>query len=169
MFYPNPAQFKDTELLNSEVMKRWGGGGKRLLCPLMLISLQQLRNRFGRMVLLNSGLQQRVLRTADYFIKQVAKGDVAKGLKLYADSYSMHKYGKAADATMLDTPLKEVHDYIFNHPDEFPFIHFIETDVDWLHFDVRNQPNITFWSPKTGQNVRVAKQSPIDWSRIVQI
>lgn len=169
MFYPNPTQFKDSELLNDEVLKRWGSGGKRLLCPLMLISLQQLRNRFGRMVLLNSGLQQRVLRTSAYFIKQVAKGNVSRGLQLYADSYSMHKYGKASDATMLDTPLEKVHEYIFNHPDEFPFIHFIETDVDWLHFDVRNQPDITFWSAKTEKTVRVAKQSPIDWGKIVQI
>ena len=168
MFYPIPEHFKDTELLNSEVLKRWGSGGKRLLCPLLLISLEQIRNRFGRMVVLNSGLQQRTLRTPRYFIER-AKGNVVAGNQAYADSYSMHKYGKAIDATMLDTPLAKVHEYIFNHPDEFPFIHFIETDVTWLHFDVRNQPNITFWSAKTEKTVRVAKQSPIDWGKIVKI
>lgn len=168
MFYPNPEQFKDSELLNSEVLKRWGSGGKRLLCPLLLISAQQLRNRFGRMVILNSGLQQRTLRTPRYFIDQ-AKGNVAAGNQAYANSYSMHKYGKAIDATMLDTPLEKVHDYIYSHPDEFPFIHFIETDVTWLHFDVRNQPDISFWSAKTEKTVRVAKQSPIDWGKIVKI
>ena len=168
MFYPNPTNFKDSELLNSEVLKRWGSGGKRLLCPLLLISLEQIRNRFGRMVVLNSGLQQRTLRTPRYFIER-AKGNVAAGNQAYADSYSMHKYGKAIDATMLDTPLAEVHEYIFNHPDEFPFIHFIETDVTWLHFDVRNQPDITFWSAKTEKTVRVAKQTPIEWERIVKI
>ena len=168
MFYPIPEHFKDTELLNSEVLKRWGSGGKRLLCPLLLISLEQIRNRFGRMVVLNSGLQQRTLRTPRYFIER-AKGNVAAGNQAYADSYSMHKYGKAIDATMLDTPLAKVHEYIFNHPDEFPFIHFIETDVTWLHFDVRNQPDITFWSAKTEKTVRVAKQSPIDWGKIVKI
>lgn len=168
MFYPKPENFKDSELLNSEVLKRWGPGGKRLLCPLLLISLQQIRNRFGRMVILNEGLQQRTLRTPRYFIER-AKGNVAAGNQAYADSYSMHKYGKAIDATMLDTPLEKVHEYIFNHPDEFPFIHFIETDVTWLHFDVRNQPDITFWSAKTEKTVRVAKQSPIDWGKIVKI
>ena len=168
MFYPNPTNFKDSELLNSEVLKRWGSGGKRLLCPLLLISLEQIRNRFGRMVVLNSGLQQRTLRTPRYFIER-AKGNVAAGNQAYANSYSMHKYGKAIDATMLDTPLAEVHEYIFNHPDEFPFIHFIETDVTWLHFDVRNQPDITFWSAKTEKTVRVAKQSPIAWERLVKI
>lgn len=168
MFYPNPEQFKDTELLNSDVLKRWGSGGKRLLCPLLLISLQQIRNRFGRMVILNSGLQQRTLRTPRYFIER-AKGNVAAGNQAYADSYSMHKYGKAIDATMLDTPLEKVHEYIFNHPDEFPFIHFIETDVSWLHFDVRNQPDISFWSAKTEKTVRVAKQTPIDWSKLVKV
>lgn len=168
MFYPKPENFKDSELLNSEVLKRWGPGGKRLLCPLLLISLQQIRNRFGRMVILNEGLQQRTLRTPRYFIER-AKGNVSAGNQAYADSYSMHKYGKAIDATMLDTPLEKVHEYIFNHPDEFPFIHFIETDVTWLHFDVRNQPDITFWSAKTEKTVRVAKQSPIDWGKIVKI
>lgn len=168
MFYPNPELFKDTELLNSDVLKRWGSGGKRLLCPLLLISLQQIRSRFGRMVILNSGLQQRTLRTPRYFIER-AKGNVAAGNQAYADSYSMHKYGKAIDATMLDTPLEKVHEYIFNHPDEFPFIHFIETDVSWLHFDVRNQPDISFWSAKTEKTVRVAKQTPIDWSKLVKV
>lgn len=168
MYHPNPNNFKDSELLNSEVMKRWGAGGKKLLCPLLLLSLQQVRNRFGRMVILNNGLQQRTLRTPRYFIER-AGGNVAKGNQAYANSYSMHKYGKAIDATMLDTPLEKVHEYIFNHPDEFPFIHFIETDVTWLHFDVRNQPDITFWSAKTEKTERVAKQQPIDWSKIINI
>lgn len=41
--------------------------------------------------------------------------------------------------------------------------------MTWLHFDVRNQPDISFWSAKTEKTVRVAKQSPIDWGKIVKI
>lgn len=171
MFYPDPKNFSDAELINSKLLAKSGATAKRLLCPLLMVSLQQLRNRFGRMVVLNSGLQQRGIRTLAYFETKERPGGgdwQTRAYKAYAESESMHKYGKAIDATMVDTPLAEVHAYIKAHPDEFPFIHFIECDVDWLHFDVRNQPHITFWSPTRGV-LDVAKQQPIDWSKLVKI
>lgn len=178
MFYPNPNHFSDKELLPTEILQRYGGGGKFLLNPLMLITLQQLRNRFGR-IRANSpklGFFQRMLRTVDYYIDQKKRKFPEKSkaeiFKLASESYQrywgLHKVGGAADIDFLDADREEVIDYIRNNPDEFPFISFIEVDITWFHFDVRNQAGITFWSPNDGV-LEVVEQQPIDWEKIVDI
>lgn len=171
MFHPNPNNFKLRELVPQSYIAKYGDSAIRFMNPLLMISLQQIRNRFGRMVINSTATQQRGLRTLDFFINQEKpKGGNYKqrALQLYSDSGSQHKFGNAIDATLLDSTVKQVHDYIAANPDEFPFIHFIECDISWLHIDVRNQPNITFWSPNRG-TVKVVKQKPIDWSALVEI
>ncbi|MIP73598.1 hypothetical protein ZQ72_26810, partial [Salmonella enterica subsp. enterica] len=68
MFHPNPANFALKELMPQEYIAKYGEGAIRFLNPLLLISLQQIRNRFGRMVILTSSQQQRSLRTLQFFI-----------------------------------------------------------------------------------------------------
>lgn len=159
MFKLNRVQFKLSELMPKVKIDRFGENADYLLCPLLLISIQQLRNRFGRLVILTPTQQQRSFRTLAFY----------GNLQAYNDSDSMHKYGKAADITPLDTTVAEIHKYLKAHPDEFPFIHFVE-DVSWLHIDVRNQPNMTFWKPKDARGpagvTGVYPQKPIDWSLI---
>lgn len=160
MFLPNPAQFPVNQLVPKVKIAKFGNNATYLLCPLLMISLQQLRNRFGRIVCLNETRQQSSIRTSAFY----------SSLQAYADSDSMHKYGKALDLLPLDTTVAEIHAYLKAHPDEFPFIHFVEDVSGWLHIDVRNQPNMTFWRPagngKGSATTGVYKQKPIDWSLI---
>lgn len=178
MFYPDKKQFTDSELLPPEILNRFGANGKYLLSPLMLITLQQLRNRFGR-IRANSpklGFYQRMLRTVDYYMDQMKRKHPEKSgaeiFKLASEAYQrywgLHKVGAAADIDFLDADREEVIEYIRANPDEFPFISFIEVDITWFHFDVRNQPGITFWSPNDGV-IEVIEQAPIDWEKIVDI
>lgn len=178
MYYPNPSNFTDAELLPPEILSRFGGGGKFLLNPLMLITLQQLRNRFGKMRP-NSpklGFTQRMLRTVDYYIAQKKKKHPEKSeadiftiaSEAYQRYWGLHKVGGAADFDFLEVSNEDVIEYIRSNPDEFPFISFIEVDISWFHFDVRNQEGITFWSPNDGI-LETIPQKPIDWSKIVDI
>jgi hypothetical protein len=179
MYYPNSNNFSLTELLPPEIIQRFGDRGLMLLTPMCLISLQQLRNRFGRMLanIPSRSMTQRTLRTVEfYYNREKPKGGnwEERALKAYAAYWGQHKLGNGMDITFLDTPLAEVIAYIESNPDEFPFITFIELDVTWLHFDCRNQPYLEFWSPKvvngkTRGTVKTIDKTPIDWGKIVDI
>jgi hypothetical protein len=163
-----PANFSVQELVPEHVYDKFGDSALRFVNPLLTLTLQQLRNKFGRLLVnsYNRDRQQSGLRTSKFYEREYGHSESLAEQQI-SDSYSMHKFGCAADCIPLNTPLDEIKDYIKNNPDEFPFLHFVEEDVNWLHIDVRNQPNITFWSPKRG-TVYVAKQKEIDWSLLAE-
>ncbi|ANZ50349.1 putative peptidase M15A [Erwinia phage vB_EamM_Phobos] len=171
MFQPNPKQFKLEELVPPDIIARRGANAAYLISPLVMVTLQQLRNKFGPIVA-NSpskGMTQRTIRTLQFFINQEKpKGGNWKerAHELYAASDSMHKYGGAMDLNFQNYSSQEVRAYIMQNPNEFPFIHFLETDISWFHFDVRNQANLTVWSPTRG-TVSVIPQKPIEWNKLV--
>lgn len=171
MFQVNPQQFSLQELMPPDIIARRGKNAAYILNPLVLVTLQQLRNKFGT-IIANSpskGMTQRTVRTLQFFINQEKpKGGNWKerAHELYAASDSMHKYGGAMDLNFANHSSEEVRQYLIAHPDEFPFVHFLETDISWFHFDVRNQPNLTVWSPTRG-TVLVVPQKPIEWFKLV--
>lgn len=67
----------------------------------------------------------------------------------YYSKYSQHSFGRAADCLFRDVTAQEARDYILRNRAVFPHIRFIEDDVSWLHFDVRNNQRLTTWSPVT--------------------
>lgn len=170
MFHPNKNHFSVSELVPPQEVERWGESALMLLNPLALISLQQIRNRHGR-CRLNSrkyGFTQRGFRTHKMWkAKKGLTGMKAEldRLSRFAANRSAHLRGDAFDLDPLDTTVEAIVADIRENPDLYPFIHFVEVDRSWLHFDVRNQPDITFWSPDRGV-VEVVKQKPIDWSLI---
>lgn len=174
MFYPNEKNFGLEELLPMEIIERFSKDGLRFLNPLALITLQQLRNRFGRMRVnsIKLGFDQRTIRTLKYYQNKAkregAKDWEVRGARAYNAYQGMHKYGGAFDVDFLDTPLEEVIEYIKANHTEFPFIRFIEVDINWFHFDVRNQDTLQFWSPDNGVVLEL-ECPPIDWSKLVDI
>lgn len=176
MYYPKKENFATSELLPPELYNRFGRGGLYLVNPLFCITLQQLRNRFGR-IRFNSkrlGLTQRGIRTLRYYLDLQKKKGADNPLEAAAEAYDrywgMHKVGGAGDIDFLDVSKESVIDYIKENPDEFPFMSFIEVGISWFHFDVRNQPGITFWTPDDGGKVvEFVEQKQIDWSLIVDI
>lgn len=162
-----PENFSVQELVPEPVYNKFGDSALRFINPLLAVTIQQLRNKFGRILInsYNRDRQQSGLRTADFYIREYNYAPSRAAMAI-SDSFSMHKFGSAADCIPLDTPLETVIEYIKQNPDDFPFLHFVEVDVNWLHVDVRNQPDITFWSPERG-TVYVAKQEPFDWAALV--
>ena len=170
MYHPNPDNFVISELVPPEEVTRWGEGAIMLINPLAAISLQQIRNRHGRMRLNSKRLNftQRGFRTEKMWKpKKGLTGMKAEldRLQRFAANRSAHLRGDAFDADMLDTTVEAVIEDIRENPDLYPFIHFVEVGQSWLHFDVRNQSGITFWHPEKGI-VDFVEQCEINWSLI---
>lgn len=170
MYIPNRKQFAISELCPPNAVKRWGDGAIMLMNPLLMLSLAQIRKRHGRLRMNSSrlGFTQRGMRT--WHMWTADKGTTGfmaelSRLRKYAESFSSHKRGDAMDFDPLDTTIEAVIEDIRANPDLYPFIHFVEVGVNWVHIDVRNQAGITFWHPKNGV-VDFVEQKPIDWSLI---
>ena len=171
MYHPNKKQISVWELVGPEAHARWGDSAIMLMNPLLCISLQQIRNRHGRLRLNSTklGFTQRGFRTDKHWkLNKDLEGAKAEldRLQRFAKSRSAHLRGDAQDFDPLDSTVEAVYDDIRNNPDLYPFIHFVETGVSWGHIDVRNQPDITFWDKNTGE-VEIVKQKPIEWGLIV--
>lgn len=174
MFIPNLKQISTVEYFPPDKVARWGDRAWFLTPEIFTFTLQQLRNRFGRMIINQprNNRTQRGMRTAQFHLD--GAGDlnnpenVLNAYKAYDRSDSLHKYANAADITFLDVALEYVHQYIKDNPDEFPFMSFVETGITWFHFDCRNQEGITFWNLNTGLVEEVIPQKPVRWDEFLE-
>lgn len=160
--------FVTKELVPPEEYKRWGDGALMLMSPLLVLTVHTLRKRHGRFIINSTGRdrEQSGLRTVEYYRREYPNWTEEQCLKALAESRSAHLRGDAADLIPLDTTLEAIHQDIKDNPDVYPFLHFVETGVTWLHVDVRNQPHITFWNVKDG-STEVIRQKPIEWNLLV--
>lgn len=133
-----PRFFKTQELVPEDIYNLRKERSLELIDDRVLITLDNLRLIFGVCTvndwLWNGQFSQRGLRTPD------------------SDEYSatsQHSFGRAIDCHFRDCEAQEVRDFIINNREKFIYITFLEDDVSWLHFDVRNCQPIMMWSPFT--------------------
>ena len=126
------------ELVSPQTHKDRGEKAWQLLDDRMLITLDRLREKYGRMTV-NSwkwggNREWSGLRTAD---------------SPYFSKYSQHSFGRAADIIFNDITAEEVRQDILDNPDDptFEFINSIELGVSWLHMDCRNVERIFAFHP----------------------
>lgn len=104
----------------------------------VLMTLDKLRDAFGVLTVndwcFGGNFEQSGLRTTD--------------CEFYSPT-SQHTFGRAADCHFSDFDAETIRQEIILDKAAFPHIHFMEADVSWLHFDVRNCTPITVWSPDT--------------------
>ena len=124
------------ELVPPQVYQDRGEKAWELVDARVVITLDQLRERFGPITvnnLLSGGNRMRSgLRT--------------KGCP-YGTEYSQHQFGRAADCLFSKVTTEKVRQSIFYSPDDFPFINSVELGTSWLHFDVRNCNRIKTYTP----------------------
>lgn len=137
--------FTIAELVPKDYYERFGERCWEIFDERALKTLDALREKFGPATInyypyQSGGMQYRGLRTSAYY-GSGSKND---------DSRSQHKYGRAFDITFKNISAKDVRKYVIEHKDEFPFITFLEIDITWFHFDVRNTEGIKLWSPDDG-------------------
>lgn len=162
-------RFSTKELVPPAEYNRWGENAQFLMNALLILTIHTLRSRHGRFIVNSTSRdrQQSGLRTLDYYIREYPEWSLEKCQAEYANYRCEHVRGDAADLIPLDTDLETIYADIRENPDLYPFLSFVEVDITWLHVDVRNQPHITFWSLKTGQNVEVIEQKPVEWNKLV--
>lgn len=131
-----PEHFDIQELVPYEVWMDRGIKAWELLDARLLITLDQLREEYGAIIINNwhtGGTREwSGLRTEQ---------------SPYGTQYSQHRFGRAADCLFPRTNVNQVREDILRNPDKFPFINSIELGTSWLHFDVRNCDRIKTYSP----------------------
>lgn len=132
-----PEFFKLVELVNPRAFKERGERAWEYLDPYALLTLDQLRKKFGPMRLNDwaDGGQRDEAGLRDFLTKTGAE-------------WSLHKFGKAFDPKPTKATPREVYDYVLAHPDEFPHItcvENIEATPTWFHFDTRNHGRSGIW------------------------
>ncbi len=136
-----PRFFKAQELVPPSIYKQRGERSLSLIDDRVLITLDQLRRVLGPCTVndwcFGGRFEQSGLRTDE--------------CKAYSPT-SQHTFGRAMDCKFRDHTAEEVRQFVINSKETFPFITFIEADVSWFHFDVRNGERLTLWSPDTGQS-----------------
>lgn len=130
--------FKIHELVPPKVYVDRGERAWQLLDERMLITLDKLRVRYGKITInnyeWNGNREWSCLRTPD---------------SPYYSAYSQHTLGRAADCLFNDVAAEDVRQDILADPDheDFALIGSIELNTSWLHFDVRNCQRIMTYTP----------------------
>ena len=119
--------FKIQELVPKYVYDKRGEKAWSLLDERGLITLDQLHDKYGTMIINNylwgGSRQWAGLRTAR---------------SPYGTMYSQHRFGRAYDVIFKNWSAEEVRVDVLQNPEWFPFITSLELKVNWFHFDVRN-------------------------------
>ena len=147
-----PKYFSIEELVPPEVYADRGEKAWQLLDPKMLMTIDQMREAFGPMVI-NTWHSKKLmgaygvrkysgLRTLEFYENYYP----GMGMEQYFNSYSQHKYGRAFDAVFKERTAAEVREYVRNNLEEFPYLTAIECGISWFHGDVRNvKPLMEFY------------------------
>lgn len=132
-----PKHFQLQELVDPETYEKLGSNSWIVLDPRAVMTLDQLRARFG-ICTVNNWVSGGAFRYRGFRPPQC---DV--GAKL-----SQHRFGRAFDCTF-NASAYAVREYILANPHEFPHITTLEDEVTWLHFDVRDtgRPGIMVIKP----------------------
>lgn len=126
------------ELVPKAIFERRGEKAWELLDDRFLITLDRLRERYGRMQMntyhWGGSDQWRGLRTSD---------------SPYYSKTSQHSFGRAGDPIFADVTAEQVRQDALANPDDECFEHIgsIELGTSWFHFDTRNCNRIKTYYP----------------------
>ncbi len=135
-----PEHFQVQELVPPDTYDSRGDKSIELIDERVLLTLDTLRITFGTCV-----VNDWVFGGA-YSESGLRNPDCAE----YSPT-SQHTFGRAMDCKFQDVAAHEARQYVIRNKHQFPHITFLEDDVSWFHFDVRNAERIVLWSPETGE------------------
>jgi len=143
-----PTHFSIEELMPESIIKEDEAKGRnkntlwRYFAPKMLWTLDQLRNRYGPVIVndyvYGGNNHQRGYRDPRSIL--VYNPETGKTETKYSSLGSQHCLGRAADCTFTRVTSEEVRQDILKHPTavDFKYITALELGISWFHFDVRN-------------------------------
>jgi len=130
--------FRIEELVPRDVFNVRGNASWELLDEKILITIDRLRKRYGPMTINNwvwgGDRMWSGLRTSD---------------SPYYSRFSQHSFGRAVDVLFKNITAEEVRQDILNNKNDeaFEYINSFESNVSWLHIDVRNCTRVKVYSP----------------------
>jgi hypothetical protein len=133
-----PQHFGGYELFDQdyyhEILSDLGGRIFIIYDDRVLITADRLRKRFGPII----------VNDWEWGGKFNFRGYRPSGCTVGA-AYSQHRFGRALDMDPQDVTAEEVREDIIAKPNEatYEYITAIETNISWLHFDVRNHSKDT--------------------------
>lgn len=130
--------FKIYELVDKATYKERGEKAWELISPALIESIDKIKERFpeGSMTI-NTYFWEGIRNWSGIRTKE--SPDYSK--------YSQHTFGNAIDAIFSDYSAEEIRQDIIKNPDIYPHIKGIETDISWLHIDVRNRETVAIFKP----------------------
>lgn len=135
-----PRYFEPYELVPPDLYQLRGDKCVELIDDRVLITLDTLRDTFGSCTINDwywgGSFEQSGLRTPD------------------APEFSptsQHTFGRAMDCKFKAVSAEQVRTTVIHNKPLFPYITFLEDDVTWFHFDVRNGERLVLWSPETNR------------------
>ena len=126
------------ELVSEAIYNKRGEKAWELLNPKLIKTMDTIKERFplGTMTINNwkwgGTRDESGLRTAE---------------SGYYSPTSQHSLGNAIDAVFNAYTAEEVRQDIINNPSSYPYVKGIETDISWLHVDVRNRDTVAIFKP----------------------
>jgi len=133
-----PEHFKTQEWVPPGIYKLRGEKSLEVLNPLILITADRLRKRYGP-ITINNWLWGGARKYSGFRPKHCSEGA----------SLSQHRLGNALDGLVQRVSAEEVRQDILGNPDleEFEYITSLEMGVNWLHVDCRNCKRIKLFYP----------------------
>ena len=128
-----PKHFVLQELVPQYLYQDRGEAAWELLDDRMLMTLDQLRERFGTTIINTWHSEMLMMAYGRHEWRGLRTPQCEIGAK-----YSQHLFGRAADCVFRDWTAEQVRNTILEEQEEFKYINAIEMDTSWLHFDVRN-------------------------------
>ena len=136
-----PRYFQPYELVPPDLYRQRGDKCLELIDERVLITLDTLRDTFGPCTINDwywgGAFEQSGLRTPD------------------APEFSptsQHTFGRAMDCKFKAVSAEQARQTVMANKPLFPYITFLENDVTWFHFDVRNGVRLVLWSPTTNRS-----------------
>ena len=132
-----PRHFDLKELVDPVTWNVLGENAWWLLDPRLLWTLYRIRERYNRPMTVNSWKWQ---QEKPFTLRGFRPSSAALG-----GFHSQHRYGRAADFDVKGMSADEIRHDIVSHPDDpdFQYITCLETDISWVHLDVRNWDRAT--------------------------
>jgi len=126
LLYYRPNHFKLEELIPPETWQALGRKAWLVLDPRALFTLDQLREAFG-VCIVNTWHEGGMLKYRGFRPPECKVGA----------HYSQHRFGRGFDCTFRQSS-EIVRQTIMEHRDQFPYLTTLESDVSWVHFDIRD-------------------------------
>lgn len=134
--------FNIKELVGPEVYRKHGERSWQFICPMMLETLFIIRHNIKKPITVNNW------SFGGRFTQRGLRHNQSEMVKSKNFMYlSAHMFGKAMDFDVKDMSVKEVHEWLVENADLFPYQIRVERNmkgklINWLHCDIiQNEAN----------------------------